>query len=162
MAAQDQIGGRICSIAWHDNWIEAGAQFLHGDESVLGKYSRHHELLSETESTEGEGPFLRDDGSRVDDNLVNEIDDLVRESLEDCEKYAYTEAEPKKSLENIGKVLRSAMVDYGRSMNDTSEARRTAEEIFDWNVKFLTIDNSCFTLDELSTKNWGKFRVGDH
>ncbi|XP_043269279.1 spermine oxidase isoform X2 [Venturia canescens] len=157
LEAQDQIGGRICSIEWNNNWVEAGAQFLHGDQSALGTLAKEHKLLSETESTEGQGIFVCDDGTSIDQRLVDEIDDLVCDTLENCEKYAYRDTELE-SLDNIGKVLRKNMLTYLRSKNETPIIRRIQEEIFDWMVKFLMIDNSCSTLDDLSTKYWGKFR----
>lgn len=131
---------------------------MHGDESALGKLAKKHELLSEKESTEGQGIFVRDDGKSIDKRLVTEIDHFVCDTLEDCEKYAYQDTEHE-NLENIAKILRTKMRKFLRSKNETSTIRRMQEEIFDWMVKFLVIDNSCYTLDDLSTKYWGKFQV---
>ncbi|XP_018406624.1 PREDICTED: spermine oxidase-like [Cyphomyrmex costatus] len=134
LEAQDKVGGRIHSISWDNGWVDCGAQFLHG--------------------TDGDGIFLRDDGTIMSDNLVHEVDDLVRTVLDDI-------CESQKSLkkqENIGSIMRSRFEDYLHERNDPPEERKMKEEIFDWNVRFLLVDNSCHSLDDLSAVLWGKFK----
>ncbi|XP_034193646.2 uncharacterized protein LOC117610410 [Osmia lignaria lignaria] len=154
--AQNEIGGRIQSIPWSKSWIESGAQFLHGDQSQLAQLCYQHDLLSSIQCRDGEGIFIRNNGCKVDDALVTEIDDFVRTTLEECENYENKTVEA--GNENIGRVLRNSLAKYLDEQNDSLRIKNIKKEIFDWNVRFLTIDNSCFTLDELSTEYWGKFK----
>ncbi|XP_044017962.1 spermine oxidase-like isoform X1 [Aphidius gifuensis] len=153
LEAQDYIGGRIKSIAWNDNWIEEGAQFLHGDNSTFGKICHENNLIADTESGEGEGLYITSDGRHIDKQSIQMIDDLVRDTLEDCEKYV--DEIDEKIPESIGHVLRNAMDNF---MNDKNNSKEFSEIIYDWNVRYLLIDNSCDKLEDLSAKNWGKFR----
>ncbi|XP_058797804.1 spermine oxidase-like isoform X2 [Phymastichus coffea] len=140
LEAQSQVGGRIASIPWKNGWLELGAQFLHGRESTLAQLAEIKGLLSCIDGAEGEGLYLRVDGSNVDQALILEVDDIVKNILEDCEKYA---------LNNE--------IEYS-DIEENIDIRQIKEELFDWNVRFLLIDNACMQLDELSVKSWGKFK----
>ncbi|XP_003704750.2 uncharacterized protein LOC100878001 [Megachile rotundata] len=154
--AQNEVGGRIQSIPWNKNWIENGAQFIHGDQSQLAQLCYEHDLFSNIQCKDGQGIFLRNNGRKVDEALITEIDDFVRTTLEDCENYENRTIG--EDNENIGRVLRNSLVKYLDKQNDSLIIKNIKKEIFDWNVRFLIIDNSCLTLDELSTKYWGKFK----
>lgn len=153
LEAQDVVGGRIHSVPWNNNWIDCGAQFLHGDKSKLAHYCLDNNLLSNIQGTDGEGIFLRNDGTIMSDNLVREIDDLLRTVSDDiCESRW-----PLKKHETIGSVMRCKFEEHLREIKDSS-TRKKMEEIFEWNVRFLLVDNSCHSLDELSANLWGKFK----
>lgn len=154
--AQNKIGGRIQSIPWNKAWIECGAQFVHGDQSQLAQLCYEHDLLSDIQCQDGQGIFIRNNGCKVDEALIEEIDDLVRTTLEDCEDYENKDIEV--GFENIDAVLRNCLNKHLHKKDDPLATRTIKKEIFDWNVRFLVIDNACFTLDELSTKYWGKFK----
>ncbi|XP_034936722.1 uncharacterized protein [Chelonus insularis] len=158
LEAQDYIGGRIRSIPWNNNWIEEGAQFLHGNQSQFAELCEQNDLLSEEQSYEAEGIFIRNDGLRVDKYLVEEIDNLIRDALEDCEKYAKLDNISPDMPKNINLLLRKSVLEHIMSKNESSSIKKVKEEIYDWIVKYLLIDNSCLTLDELSVKSWGKFQ----
>ncbi|KZC05936.1 Peroxisomal N(1)-acetyl-spermine/spermidine oxidase, partial [Dufourea novaeangliae] len=85
LEAQSEIGGRIRTIPWNKTRIECGAQFLHGDQSQLGELCYQNGLISDIDFRDGQGSFIRNNGAKVDEALVEEIDDLVRTTLEDCE-----------------------------------------------------------------------------
>lgn len=157
LTAQNKIGGRIQSIPWNKAWIECGAQFVHGDQSQLAQLCYEHDLLSDIQCQDGQGIFIRNNGCKVDEALIEEIDDLVRTTLEDCEDYENKDIEV--GFENIDAVLRNCLNKHLHKKDDPLATRTIKKEIFDWNVRFLVIDNACFTLDELSTKYWGKFKV---
>lgn len=154
--AQSEVGGRIQSIPWNKGWIECGAQFVHGDKSPLAQLCYKHNLLSDIQCKDGQGIFIRDNGCKVDETLIEEIDDLIRNTLEDCEDYENKDI--KIEYENIGEVLRDSFNKHLLQKNDSEAIKTIKKEIFDWNVRFLVIDNACFTIDELSTKYWGKFK----
>lgn len=153
--AQDVVGGRIHSVPWDNGWIDCGAQFLHGDKSRLAQYCLNNDLLSNIQGTDGDGIFLRDDGTIINENLIREVDDLVRTVSDDiCES-----RRPLKKQENMGSIMRSRFEDYLHERDDPPAERKMKEEIFDWNVRFLLVDNCCHSLDDLSAVLWGKFKV---
>ncbi|KAK9309747.1 hypothetical protein QLX08_000736 [Tetragonisca angustula] len=154
--AQSEIGGRIQSAPWNKAWIEYGAQFVHGDQSQLAQLCYKHDLLSDVQCRDGQGIFIRNNGCKVDEALVEEIDDLICNTLEDCEDYENKNIEI--GCENIDAVLRNSLNKHLHKKNDPLVIRTIKKEIFDWNIRFLAIDNACFSLDELSTKYWGKFK----
>ncbi|XP_076759373.1 peroxisomal N(1)-acetyl-spermine/spermidine oxidase [Xylocopa sonorina] len=156
LEAQSEIGGRIQSKAWNKAWIECGAQFVHGDQSQLAQLCYQYDLLSDIHCRDGQGTFIRNNGHKVDEALVEEIDNLVCTTLEECEDYENRDIEA--SCKNIGAALRNSLNEHLHKKNDSLAARAIKKEIFDWNVRFLAIDNACATLDELSTKYWGKFK----
>ncbi|KAG7190625.1 hypothetical protein KM043_006709 [Ampulex compressa] len=154
LEAQERIGGRIHSIPWNKSWIECGAQFLHGDQSSLGNLCVQNKLLSNIEGRDSKGTFYRGNGIKVNQSLVKEIDDFVSNTLEDCEKFDLI----KENCESIGKILNTRFTKYLKQAQNSDIVQKIKKEIFGWNVKFLMIDNSCVTLDQLSAKNWGKFK----
>ncbi|XP_035737162.1 uncharacterized protein LOC118448242 isoform X1 [Vespa mandarinia] len=156
LEAQEQIGGRIQSTSWNENWIEYGAQFLHGGQSKLAKLCNEKQLLSNIQCKDGEGVFLSENGLEIDLKLVEEIDNFVRNILEECENRENQEIQ--NNFENIGRILRSRFRNYLQQSNDITEIKDIKKGIFDWMTRFLIIDNSCFTLDELSLKGWGNFK----
>lgn len=155
-AAESEVGGRIRSIPWNERWIECGAQFLHGDQSPLGELCNQNDLISDIDFRDGQGMFMRNTGVKVDAALVEEIYDLVHNTLEDCENETkYLE----KDSENLGRVLKNALKNHLKQRNDPPAVASIKEELMDWNLRFLVIDNACSTLDDLSTKYWSKFKV---
>ncbi|CAK9807642.1 Peroxisomal N(1)-acetyl-spermine/spermidine oxidase, partial [Anthophora quadrimaculata] len=154
--AQNEVGGRINSVPWNDTWIEYGAQFVHGDQSQLAQLCYQHDLLADIDYRDGQGIFIRSNGRKVDEALVEEIDDLIRNTLEDCEDYVNRDVG--EGCENIGMVLRNSLNQHLHQKNDSVAIKNIKKEIFDWNLRFLNVDNSCYTLDDLSTKYWGKFK----
>ena len=156
LEAQNDVGGRIRSVPWNRNCVESGAQFLHGDQSQLAQLCYKNDLLSDVQCRDGQGIFVRNNGLVADESLVEEIDDVVRSTLEDYEDYEGRNAET--GCENIGRVLRTSLRKHLQQKDDSLTIKGIKREIFDWNVRFLVIDNSCFTLEEMSTKYWGKFK----
>lgn len=125
----------------------------------MAKLCKHHRLISMIEGTDGEGIFLRNDGLTIDPNLVQEIDDFVRNNLEECEYYLNSDNEDE-HFKSINVFLRTRFDEYIGEKTDLScTVKVMMEEIFDWNIRFLQIDNSCSSLDQLSVKNWGRFQV---
>jgi monoamine oxidase len=58
LAAQDHPGGRISSVFHNGNWIETGAQWIHGQNNEVWKLADQYDLLSAVTSSEGEGKKL--------------------------------------------------------------------------------------------------------
>ncbi|XP_066589216.1 spermine oxidase-like isoform X2 [Prorops nasuta] len=157
LEAQEQVGGRINTINWNQTWIDCGAQFLHGNQSKLAEICYKNHLLSAQQAKDGEGIFLLPDGTEVPQKFVYEIDDLIRDALEECEDSKRGEI-IQQQYGNIGTYLKACLKLNLCQKNESLMIRKIKRQIFDWNVKFLMIDNSCFTLEELSVKHWGKFK----
>jgi spermine oxidase len=147
-------------VPWNNGWLEKGAQFLHGKGSRLAQLTEEKGFLSDIEATEGDGLYIREDGSEIDQKLIAEVDGIINNILTDCEEYSVNyEIDYRDVKENIGKVLRTEFYKYIKMTNDPLDIKNAKEELFDWNVRFLTIDNACTVLDELSVKSWGKYKV---
>lgn len=135
--------------------IDAGAQWLHGKHNDLHKIAVRHDLLSNEQSEEGLGAFIRDDGTILDEYLVKKTDFFVGEILSECEKYARDEAVvyPKSVssflLENFQRLL--------TKMDGDVEQQQQALQLLDWHIRFQVIDNSCLSLEHVSAKCWGKY-----
>lgn len=158
--AQDNVGGRIRSIPTGNGWIECGAQFLHGDASKLAQYCLSNNLLSDIQGTDGQGVFLRDDGTTVNETLMREVNDLVQSVLEECENYKNKNFRgASREHESIGSILRNRFEEHLREKNDSLTEIQMKEELFGWYIRFLLVDNSCYSLDDLSAMMWGKFEV---
>lgn len=92
--------------------------------------------------------------------LVLEVDDIVKEIMEECEDYAISKDIEYVDIEdNVEKVLKSKFSRYLKLKNDPPDVREAKEELFDWNMRFLKIDNACDSLKELSLKSWGDFKA---
>ncbi|XP_063973542.1 spermine oxidase-like [Diachasmimorpha longicaudata] len=159
LEAQDYVGGRIKSICWNDDWIEEGAQFIHGGESEFAKFCAKHNLISEEESTEGKGIYVRNDGMQLSSQLIEEISHSITDILEDCEKYThYDETRHEEIPESIGSHLKLEIDRHIWCKGDLSN-KNLKQSIVDWNYRFFMIDNACSKLEELSARYWGQFRT---
>lgn len=153
--SQVQPGGRICSMKINDDYFELGAQWIHGEKNEICKISQENNLLTDVVSQEGDGLYLREDGSVVDKELVRNVDDFVKNTLESCEIYSKSE-ECANIPRSIGEVLNLEFTKYLNSKReDADEVKLIKKELFDWHVRFQKIDNSCNDLNELSAKAWG-------
>lgn len=152
------------------NFVDSGAQWLHGKCNRLHTVAERHGLLTDEQSEEGLGAFIRDDGVVLDAYLVKKTDFLVGQILTECEKYARpntTAAGSSETSENSSTVTSSypASVSsfllehfqpYLDGIGDADE-RQQAVQLLDWHMRFQVIDNSCLTLDDVSAKSWGKY-----
>ncbi|XP_023248604.1 spermine oxidase-like isoform X2 [Copidosoma floridanum] len=161
LEAQSQVGGRICSVSWNggDGWLEKGAQFLHGTESPLGKLILEKGLLSDEDGSEGQGLFYNEDGIALKGKVVTEVSDHIKNILEDCEVYSEFHVSQNRAKDNIGQVLRRKFKELLLPRNTPEPLKSTREELFDWNVKFIVIDNACTSLNELSVERWGDYKA---
>lgn len=149
------------------NFVDSGAQWLHGKCNRLHTVAERHGLLTDEQSEEGLGAFIRDDGVVLDAYLVKKTDFLVGQILTECEKYARPSAPDTSrgtSNENtaisypssVSSFLLEHFQPYLDSIGDVDE-RQQAGQLLDWHVRFQVIDNSCLTLDDVSAKSWGKY-----
>lgn len=158
--AQPQVGGRISSIPWNDGYIETGAQFLHGLGSELAGYAKEKNFLSDIPSAEGEGLYLREDGTEIHNSIIKEINDDIIDVLEECQKFSENnENKFCDPSESIGTVLNKHFQKYLDLKGDVPGINYVRIELFDWYSRYLVIDNACQDLQNLSLKSWGKYKV---
>lgn len=55
--AQEQAGGRACTVPLENSHIELGAQWIHGEDNPIHHFAHKHNLLSNVTSAEGLGLF---------------------------------------------------------------------------------------------------------
>lgn len=149
-------------------FIDSGAQWLHGKCNYLHDVAERHQLLSDEQSEEGLGAFIRDDGVVLDEYLVKKTDFLVGEILTECEKYAHEQSsgdqvasvKPSAALASYPKSVNSYLLErfqaYLGGISDADQ-RQQAEQLLDWHIRFQVIDNSCLSLDDVSAKSWGMY-----
>lgn len=175
LEAQNHAGGRVRadkllefnpyqrrsnekSKIWRDerfNYVDTGAQWLHGSNNFLYSISEKQKLLTSDQSEEGLGCFLYENCEQIDSYLVKKVEFQIGQMLEECEQFAHnlnTKIFPK----SVGHFLRERFQKFVDSLDDLQE-RKQAMDLFDWHVRFQIIDNSCNNLDNLSAKYWGKY-----
>ncbi|XP_032672835.1 uncharacterized protein LOC116844858 isoform X2 [Odontomachus brunneus] len=161
--AQDRIGGRIHSVPLKNGWIEFGAQYLHGDKGNLADYCYEKNLLSDFHGTDGEGLYLRDNGCAISAGtiLACEVNDNIYDTLHSGEQfYQAKDANDYISKgESVGSYLRKNFDQYLFECNDPPQIRKMKEEIFDFKMRYLQVDNSCDSMYDLSVKMWGKYET---
>lgn len=145
------------------NFVDSGAQWLHGRHNHLHTVAERHGLLSDEQSEEGLGAFIRDDGHVLDDYLVRRTDFLVGQILADCEKYARNEGGSDVSdttAAGYPTSVRSFLLERFQAHLDglrDADERRQAEQLLDWHERFQVIDNSCLSLADVSALGWGRY-----
>lgn len=150
--SSDRLGGRIFSIrVSNDGYIELGAQWIHGDSNIFTQFAKEHNLITNKNSNEGEGRFLRNDGYEYPPDTVKQISDVVASILEESESFYASDEECDFS---IGEYLKLEFKKYTETNVDPSEVRLW-NEILDWHIRFQCVDNACVSIDNLSAKLWG-------
>lgn len=155
LEAQDAPGGRIRSVNVGNDWIELGAQWIHGDRNEVYELCRKHSLVTDQYSEEGQGVYLREDGTVVDEALIEEVDRLIKTVLENCEDYVSADDVFPSS---VGEELLVKFNEYLNDSGDSDAVKELKKDLFYWHVRFHLIDNSCDDLSNLSAKAWGLYR----
>lgn len=175
LEAQNQAGGRVKSEKLLEfnpcnrrniensnirsnkqvNFVDIGAQWLHGRNNFLYSVSEKYKLLTSNQSEEGSGCFFYENCDQLDPNLVKRVEFQIAQILEECEQFSKnsnTEIYPK----SVGHFLRERFQKFVDNLENLQE-REQAMNLFDWHLRFQIIDNSCRTLDKLSAIYWGKY-----
>lgn len=108
-------------------------------------------------SEEGVGQYLRSNGDIVDSSTVQLVSFKFGQILERCSKL--TEAE--EPTLNLLAYLKEHFNHFLDEQALSSEQEEIYRELFDWNVRFQVVDNSCMDLSRLSTKRWGDYVCED-
>lgn len=162
--AQPKVGGRVETVIMKNfngcenqnvDYVENGAQWMHGKQNRLYKLAKQYDLIDETQSEEGLGIFVRDDGFVVDEFFVKKINFKIGQILEECEEFT-TEMNMENIPSSVGVFLRKEFENYVMSLERDSE-REIAWQLYDWHVRFQINDNSCLNLNDVSAKCWGDY-----
>lgn len=153
--AQERPGGRIETVGYNGRYLDVGAQWIHSSKNELYKLSSNYELISSRVVEEGRGLYVREDGLVFDRFVVNKVDFIFGKVLEDCEKFKDSNDYPK----SVGEYLNEKFREYLRDENLNEDTLRQYMELYDWNVRFQIVDNSCENLYQLSAKHWGDYVV---
>lgn len=175
LEAQSQPGGRIKTISVEGKPLDLGAQWMHGKDNPLYHLAKQHNLLSgsnlrtllcfqvlrqqilEKVSEEGLGQYVRSNGNLVDPFTVQLVSFKFGQILEHCSKL--TEAE--EQALPLGAYLEEQFNHFLDEQTLNSEQEEIYRELFDWNVRFQVVDNSCMDLSRLSTKRWSDYVCED-
>lgn len=57
-SAQERAGGRVCTAQLERGYLELGAQWIHGEDNPIYHIAHKQNLLSNTTSAEGLGPYI--------------------------------------------------------------------------------------------------------
>lgn len=155
LEAQGRAGGRVCTLPLDKGHIELGAQWIHGEDNPIYRVALKQNLLSNTTSVEGLGPYLKTDGTELCSSLVAHVSHKISCILEDCEEFADSS---EKYPSSVGQYLQDRFEEYLETCNDAPEERTLKWDIFRWHLRFQEIDNSCSDLNTLSAKDWGKYK----
>uniref|UniRef100_A0A1B6L922 Amine oxidase domain-containing protein n=1 Tax=Graphocephala atropunctata TaxID=36148 RepID=A0A1B6L922_9HEMI len=156
LEGQEQAGGRVCSVLMDSSsqrFVELGAQWIHGEGNPVFELAATEQLLSGTTSDEGLGLYLKPDGKQISLTVVQEVAGVVGDILEDCCRFVNETSAP----ESVGAYLTQKFTQYIKSCNDPLDVQKEKMDLFDWHVRFQTIDNSCTRLSCLSAKAWGEY-----
>lgn len=168
LEAQKMAGGRIQSYYYGDNRVlELGAQWVHGEEgNPLYGYALSNDLLADPRryhSLEGRGFFCTDQGARLPQDLVDEVITVLNQIKEELGgRRARLEGnqevfEVSELPISVGEYLRSRFLEHLEQQSNTADMVKIKWAIYDWYWRFEVIDNSCYSLDELSFKSYEEF-----
>ncbi|KAH6945807.1 hypothetical protein HPB50_010017 [Hyalomma asiaticum] len=168
LEAQAMAGGRIQSYYYGDNRVlELGAQWVHGEEgNPLYGYALSKDLLVDPRrhhSLEGRGIFCTEQGTQLPQDLVDEVIAVLNQIKEELGgRRPRLEGNQDMFMLNelpisVGEYLRSRFLEHLEQQSDTADIVKVKWAIYDWYWRFEVIDNSCYSLDELSFKSYQEF-----
>ncbi|XP_055380939.1 spermine oxidase-like isoform X2 [Condylostylus longicornis] len=163
LEAQNYIGGRILTTNLKtlnnkatSERIDVGAQWLHDEQNLLFNIGKKYNLIEPEKSGEGLGDFFEENGNVIDKAFVEKINTVVKEILEECEKFANATEYPK-SIEDYLHENFFKMLD-NEIKNDTEKSEQ-ARKLLNWHRNFQIIDNSSNDLKTVSAKAWGLYSL---
>lgn len=154
LEATDKPGGRIETFQEDGYVLDLGAQWIHGKNNSLYKIAASHDLLSNEQTIDGSGIFVRNDGLIFDEFLCKKVDWEIGKILEKC-NFLQKSSHPK----SVKHFLDQEFEKY--SVKTEEEDSEMLVQLYDWHIRFQTIDNSCINLDTVSAKYWGSYVCTD-
>lgn len=145
-----KAGGRVETLKVGQSVIDLGAQWVHGIDTDLYNLAEKHDLIHPETSDEALGIYIREDGYKFDDFLVNRVDIEVGKILTACENFVDADEYP----HSVGDFLEEK---FQKFVDESEEDANLLWQLYDWHVRFQLIDNSCGDLKRLSAKEWGKY-----
>ncbi|XP_027194444.2 spermine oxidase-like isoform X1 [Dermatophagoides pteronyssinus] len=166
--ASDRIGGRIWSIKQdNDEWIEFGAQWIHGQQdNILYEYASTRDLIADPKydyGIEGNGYYCNENGETIDDDdecpLVKKLINYLDESKNRMNNAIECD-------QNVFDYFVEQFNQFIQSSNDIiidEKILKILKNIFRWFIIYEVIDNSCENLQTLSTLSYTEWEncLGD-
>ncbi|CAN7990213.1 unnamed protein product, partial [Ixodes hexagonus] len=150
-----------------DKVLELGAQWVHGEEgNPLYGFALSNNLLADPKrhfSIEGKGNFCTDRGTRLPQDLVDGVVTILNQIKDEL---GGKRPRPEGNHEllalhelptSVGEYLRSRFHEHLMRQGDSEDLAKIKWSIYDWYWRFEVIDNSCYSLDELSFKSYEEF-----
>lgn len=141
LEGSDRVGGRVNTIEMSSNGstikIDTGAQWLHGKDNELFKFTESSSLVRPELSEEAEGDYAFEDGTKIDEFFVKKVDFKFGEILEECEQLVTKKDDqnfkfPRSMEEFVGKRFN----DFVASLN-SEEEKTLALQLLNWHRRFV-------------------------
>uniref|UniRef100_A0A6G1S8Y2 Spermine oxidase n=1 Tax=Aceria tosichella TaxID=561515 RepID=A0A6G1S8Y2_9ACAR len=180
--ALDRVGGRVHTISHSDYLLELGAQWLHGaDDNPLYQWLTSLGMLDDFQdaSLGFQGIYCTNRGE-LSSSLVKKVIDIVCESklaLSKDENYLQhllcdnndnnninnslttTSNKPNpttnsKQFKNAGQVFKCHLEMRLAQDDELARNKQLVEAIFEWFLRYETIENCCDNMDEVSIQSY--------
>ncbi|KAJ9585575.1 hypothetical protein L9F63_002605, partial [Diploptera punctata] len=140
LEAQDYYGGRVNTVRFGDEYVDLGAQWIHGEEgNVVFKMAKPHNLI---EKDEFKTTYLQSSGNVLDKEQINSILDILDEITESAyqDLHNYTDS--------LGNFFNQ---EYPKMLKKQSlQSSALTWEMFDWYQKDLNVEDSSDTWFQVS------------
>lgn len=152
LEAENRVGGRIHTITHNGIDLELGAQWIHGKQNPIYEIAKQHNLVAGEKSFEARGLYVRDDGLVINQQLVEKVDFEIGKILYDCEGFVDAVDYPN----SVGEYLENQ---FNQNIHSDDALKQQMLELYDWHVRFQTIDNSCTNFKKVSAREWGRYEI---
>uniref|UniRef100_A0A336LUS1 CSON005081 protein n=1 Tax=Culicoides sonorensis TaxID=179676 RepID=A0A336LUS1_CULSO len=159
LEGSEKVGGRVRNafmknVDPNDTLIltSAGAQWLHGKGNPVYDYALEHGMVFDDGADEGMGLYIRDDQTIMDPDFVDEINGIVEEITDECEKFWNDTSN--NYPPSFDAFLREEF--EKRIASFANNDKELARQILDWNRRFLAVDNALQDPEVMSAKHWGR------
>lgn len=152
--AQSRIGGRIDTISHSDYLVELGAQWLHGaDENPLYDWLVDKNMLDDFEDATSQfgGVFCTSQGEEINQRLVKRVVNIMMDSKLSLSKNRLVHSEEGNNAAEVFKDKLDLLVEND---DDLKMNKKLVYAIFEWFLRYETIENSCDSMDEVSTASY--------
>ncbi|OTF82840.1 peroxisomal N(1)-acetyl-spermine/spermidine oxidase-like protein [Euroglyphus maynei] len=151
--ASDRIGGRIWSMKHGDDWIELGAQWIHGqEENILYEYACSRGLIANPKhdyGVEGNGHLCNENGEAIECPLAKKLINYLDE----------TKNRMNDAIENDQNVFDYFVYQFNQFVQSLTDiiditTLKILKNTFRWFIIYEVIDNSCENLQTLSALSY--------
>jgi spermine oxidase len=141
LEGSDRVGGRINTVELQSTdskiKVDAGAQWLHGKDNELFKFTEMSKLIREELSEEAEGDYAFEDGTKIDEFFVKKVDFKFGEILTECEQLVAKKDDKNfKFPKSMAEFVEKRFISFFDRL--VSEERTLALQLLDWHRRFVS------------------------